>query len=365
VTGFVAGPDELAGFVTARMRADRIPGLSIVVVSDGSVRWSAAFGVADLAARAPARPGTPYLWFSMTKIATATAVVRLAEQGLVDLDAPVSAHFPPFAVADPSRAVTVRHLLSHTSGLVNPIPVRWVYPASSSPPDRVAFVERLLRRHSRLRGTPGTRCRYSNLGYLVLGEVIAHASGRPYERYLREELLAPLGMAHTGFTYAETGPERPATGYQRLPAGLTPLLRAVLPTGIIAGRYSGYVAYHPFYVMGAPYGGLVGDAADAARVALLHLGDGAVDGTRLLSPRAAADMRHTLARGGPTDVGLGWFRPSGGRTDFVEHLGGGSGFFSVMRLYPDRDVGVVMMGNTTRYDHEAILDRIVDPRVPA
>lgn len=106
-------------------------------------------------------------------------------------------------------------------------------------------------------------------------------------------------------------------------------------------------------------GGLAGGATDAARLALLHLGDGSVDGTRLLSPQAAAEMRRTVARGGPIDVGLGWFRPSGQQATFVQHLGGGSGFFSVMRIYPDQDVGVVMMANTTRYDYDAILDAIV------
>jgi CubicO group peptidase (beta-lactamase class C family) len=168
-------------------------------------------------------------------------------------------------------------------------------------------------------------------------------------------------MAHTGFTYNETGSHRPATGYQRLPKVLTPLLRAALPAGIVANRYGRYIAYHPFYLIGAPYGGLVGGVADAARLALMHLGGGVVDGVRILSAQAVADMRRIMSRGGPTDFGLGWYRPRGRLAPpmFVEHLGGGSGFFAVMRLYPDRDVGVVMMANTTRYDHEAILNKIV------
>ncbi|MDP4510027.1 hypothetical protein [Nonomuraea turcica] len=74
--------------------------------------------------------------------------------------------------------------------------------------------------------------------------------------------------------------------------------------------------------------------ADATRLALLHLNDGAVNETRVLAPGIAAPMRQITARGGPLDIGLGWYRPSGKDSGFVENLGGGSGFWNVIRLYP-------------------------------
>jgi CubicO group peptidase (beta-lactamase class C family) len=90
--------DELDARIEARMRADAVPGLSVAAVAGDQVRWLRGFGTADLATGAPAGPGTAYLWFSMTKIVTATTVMRLAERGALDLDAPVNAYFPPFAV---------------------------------------------------------------------------------------------------------------------------------------------------------------------------------------------------------------------------------------------------------------------------
>lgn len=347
--------DDLVARVEATMRVDHVPGLAIAVVDRDGVRLRRGFGVCDLARGDPATERTPFLWFSMTKIVTATAVVRLAGTGALDLDAPVTEYFPAFAVVRQPRPVTVRHLLSHTSGLANPLPIRWVRPAGAPAPDPTAFVTRLLARHRRLRHRPGDRAAYSNLGYLVLGEVVASVAGTSFEHEVRTHVLEPLGMAHTGFDYAETSGEPPATGYQRLPAPCTPLLRAALPDGIVAGRAGRFVAYHPFHVLGAAYGGLVGDVADAARLARLHLRDGEVDGVALLSAGAAERMRRVTPRGGPLDIGLGWFRPAGREPTFVEHLGGGSGFWNVMRLYPDAGVGVVLMGNTTRYDHEAVL----------
>jgi CubicO group peptidase (beta-lactamase class C family) len=349
---------ELERAIGARVRADRVPGLSVAVVSGGRLQWTAGFGVADLATGRAATPATAYLWFSMTKIVTATAAMRLADQGRLDLDAPVGDYLPVFDVVRQPRLVTARHLLSHTSGLANPMPIRWVHPAGARPEDPRSIVSRLLRRHRRLHGVPGTAARYSNLGYLVLGEVIAAAAGVPFEEYVRRELIEPLGMVHTGFGLVDTGPEPVATGYQRLRRPLTPVLGAALPAGIIAGRQGPYVAYHPFRVTGSAYGGLVGPVADAARLMLLHLGDGAVDGVRLLSAEATIEMRALTVLGPPLDVGLGWYRPTG-RTGFVEHLGGGSGYFTVMRLYPERGLGVVTMGNATRYDHEEIIAAIV------
>ena len=352
--------EGLDGIVEAHRRTDAVPGLSVAVAMGGRVRWLRGFGMADLAAGSRARPETAYLWFSMTKIVTATAVMRLAERGVIDLDAPVTDYVPPFAAVRRAAAVTVRHLLSHSSGLANPVPVRWVHAAGIPGPDARAFVERLLARHRTLKFRPGERARYSNLGYLVLGEAVANVTGVPFTDAVRALVLDPLGMRHTGFTYEECGGAA-ATGYQRLAAPLTPLLRAVLPAGIVGGRHGRYVAYRPFHVHGAAYGGLVGGVDDAVRLAMLHLDDGAAaTGGHLLSPGAVAAMRRIVPRGGRYDFGLGWYRPSGPRTgpDFVEHLGGGSGFFTVLRLYPAQRLGVVVMGNTTRYDHESLLAAI-------
>jgi CubicO group peptidase (beta-lactamase class C family) len=214
----------------------------------------------------------------MTKIVTATAVMKLVEGGNLDLDALADEYFRGFKVVSQPTPVTVRHLLNHSSGLANPLPIRWVRPADAPDPDRGAFVRRLLAKHRKLKSVPGERAGYSNLGYLVLGEGVSEVTGSDYEAYVRDEILLPLGMERTGFSYPEAAGEGAATGYQPLPKPLTPLLRAALPGGIVGPRRGRYVSFEPFYVKGPAYGGLVGGVDEAARFVVLHLNGGQANG---------------------------------------------------------------------------------------
>jgi CubicO group peptidase (beta-lactamase class C family) len=354
--------EALGAFIQEKIKAGNVPGLSVSVVKDDRIVWERGFGLADLATSTAATPHTSYLWFSMTKIVTATAVMRLAEGGDLALDAPADEYFRGFKVVSQPVPVTVRHLLSHSSGLANPLPIRWVRPADTPASDHSDFVGRLLAKNRRLKSIPGERGAYSNLGYLVLGEVISAITGLSYEQYVCEEILAPLGMHRTGFAYQEPAGRGAATGYQPLWRPLTPLFRAVLPRGVVGLRQGRYVSFNPFYVKGPAYGGLVGGVDEAARFVLLHLNGGRTNGTRLLSAESVAMMQRITPRGGKRDFGLGWFRSHQAeqrRPAFVEHLGGGAGFWNVMRVYPRESLGVVVMGNTTSYDHESVCDAIV------
>lgn len=179
---------------------------------------------------------------------------------------------------------------------------------------------------------------------------------------MRDEVLSPLGMSRTGFTYPEPERHELVTAYQPLPKPLTPLLRAAMPRGVVGPRYGRYATFNPFYVTGAAYGGLVGSAEEATQLVLLHLNGGQIDGTQLLTRESVKMMQRITPRDGKRDFGFGWFRSHGAasqETAFVEHLGGGSGFWNVMRLYPERSLGIVIMGNTTSYDHESILEAVL------
>ena len=169
-------PDGLLDAVTTLMRDGHIPGLSLAVVDRDRQLLAAGFGEADLATATLAIPSTAYLWFSMSKIVTATAALRLADDGCLDLDAPVGEYVDHLRAPGP-RQPTVRQLLNHTSGLANPLPIRWAHLAEATPPDPEVLLRRLMSRRHPYRYPVGAAARYSNLGYLAAGQVITSAAG--------------------------------------------------------------------------------------------------------------------------------------------------------------------------------------------
>jgi CubicO group peptidase (beta-lactamase class C family) len=241
--------------------------------------------------------------------------------------------------------------MSHSAGIANPIPLSWIHPAGEAGPDLDDLVPRLLRKHRRLRFEPGAMSSYTNLGTLVLGAAMQSATSTPFAELIRREVLDPLGMRRTGFDFPTDGLR--ATGYH---PRWSPL-RVLLPRWAIGDPVGRWLSLRPFLIDGAPYGGLVGPIDDVARFLRMHLRDGELDGVRVLEPAATAAMREITVRGRRYDLGLGWFRPAKARhadPPFVEHLGGGAGFCSLMRIYPTLHIGVAVMGNATRYDADSI-----------
>ena len=333
------------------------PGVAAAVVENGRVVWEGATGTAAPSTGRPVGAETAFLWFSMTKIATATAVMQLVDEGAVGLDASVS---DSLVLAGLDRRITVRHLLNHSSGIANPAPLRWIHPAGEPGPEPRAMVERLLARYGKPKFEPGDRSAYSNIGYLVLGELISEVAGIPYERYIVERVLEPLGAERTGFAFRANTEARSKGAHPRRDPVL-PLMRLLVPRWAFGPAVGKWRLFNPFYLDGAAYGGLVGPVGDAALLAAAHLGGGALGQRRILSTESAAEMQRIVTPGKRYDLGLGWLRPhrdtERGRT-WIQHLGGGGGYGAVMRLWPDRARGVVAMANVSfqRFAYEALLE---------
>lgn len=345
---------EFQNHIDSLMEKGRVPSLSIAVTRHDGLVYSRSFGYADLSSRKLATLETQYLWFSMSKVVTATAVLKLADEGLIDLDAPISEYIPSYVSKKGNSQPSVGQLLNHTAGVANPIPIRWVHPAKDSSFDSRKFLERRLERSGKPKYPIGQKARYSNLGYLILAEIVSQASKVKFEDYVRNQILCPIGIVNTNYVYSEHRDR--AVGYVRVPRIVAPVLKAFLPRGIVGGRHGEFQALQPFLVNGAGYGGLVGDVVEAARFAALHLCDGMWDGKQILNPATVRSMRQIQTPGKPFNFGLAWFRKSMNEDiEYVEHYGGGVGFSNVMRLYPGLDQGIVLMANTTAaYDFDTL-----------
>ena len=324
---------DLEAFVTRRMEELQVPGVAVGVVQ-GDDEFAAGFGVTNLDHPLPVDTDTLFQIGSTTKTMTGTALMRLVEQGKVDLDAPVRTYLPDFRLADPSvsEEVLVRHLVTHTGG--------WFgddFTDTGRGDDALAsFVTEMadLPQIAPL----GRFFSYNNGGLSVAGRVIEVVNNQPYEEVIQEQIFAPLGMDHSYFfpeqimTQAFTAghaapPDDPNGAPQVIPDWAFP--RAVNPAG-----------------------GIVSSVSDQLRYARFHLGTGASSGSDVLSAESRAMMQAPLGPGGSLGLflldgfGVTWMLSTLGGKRVLLHGGSTNGQQSAFLLLPDEQFGITVLTNS-------------------
>src|SRR6476661_9017082 len=184
-----------------------IPGMVWAIVQDGRVVHVKAAGVQDIDAKRAVTPDTLFRIASMTKAFTALSILKLRDEGKLSLDEPVETYVPELRgwkyPTDDSPKIRVRELLTHTAGFVTDDP--WGDRQTPMPEEDFT---RLLRAGIRFTRAPATAMEYSNLGYALLGRIIANVSGKPYKDFVQQLILSPLAMTSTGYDVTAAQPER-------------------------------------------------------------------------------------------------------------------------------------------------------------
>jgi beta-N-acetylhexosaminidase len=350
-------PPEAAGFrpdgfaeldrvVAQAMEAHVFPGAVVAVGKDSVLAYLRAYGHLTYDPGAPAvQDDTIYDLASLTKvIVTTTAAMILVDEGRLDLAKPVSAFLPAFRGGAKDR-VTVAHLLAHSAG------TEAVSPLYKELKGKAAYLQRIQAMD--LAYEPGTRSVYSDLGVMLLGEILERVAGEPLDAFARRRILDPLGMSDTLF--------RPGAA----------LLPRIAPTEQDPWRgrlIRGEVHDENAFAMGgvAPQAGLFGTADDLARFAQMLLNGGVYDHHRLVS-REVVD-RFTRPAGLPpgSSRALGWDTPSGASTAGSRaspHAFGHTGFTGTsMWMDPDRGLFVILLSNRVHPTREPTAVRINDVR---
>ena len=303
------------------------PGLSIGVVRDRELRWSAGYGLADLENEVPATPISVYRLASVAKPITATAVLQLWERGKLDLDAPVQRYVPGFP--EKPWPITARHLLAHQSGVRN-----WTTEEFHNTRRFSSITESLEPfKDDALLFEPATRTQYSSLGFTLLGAALEGAGGAPFMEQLRASVFQPAGMeaARDDNVFAIV-PHR-ARGYFRHGDGSL----ANAPLTDTSNR--------------TPGGGLVATAEDVARFA------SALQRGLLLKPETLqmALTAQKLRGGRVTGYGLGWVVGRRGARREAYHGGGQPQVSTVLYMQPDAGVAVAILANLEGVEN-ALLD---------
>lgn len=334
--------DLLEAWIEAQRVTRELPGVSIGIVHDQVLVWSGGFGWADVERREPATADTLYRIGSITKLFTATALLILRDAGKLALDDPLAAHLPWFqmkAAAVEAGTITIRHLLTHTSGL----PREGAFPYFTD--SRFPTIDDLRARlPMQERPFPTeTRWKYSNLGATLAGEVVAAVAGESYVEFVRRRILEPLGMTATLVASPAPGHPRLATGYARRLLGSSPA-----PFNDLRGLTAA--------------GNMTTSVNDLVRFAMLQLRGGVAGGAQILSGRTLAEMHrvHWLEPDWQGGWGLGFRLLRVRGKVLVGHGGSVRGFRSNLQICPADKVAIVAFVNSDDADSWLYVDRALE-----
>ena len=317
-----ATADAVDDYLQRRMAREHIPGLSLVVIRNGQIVKAKGYGRASLELNVPARPDTVYDLASTTKPFVAAAVLLLVQDGKLSLDDRVSR----FVENTPEswKEITLRHLLSHTAGIPDYLAdLRRDFP-NETPPEPIVKAAM----EAPLNFPPGSKWAYSNTGYILLGMIVQKVSGESYDALLQRRVFGPLGMTHT---------------------------RRHTPDGVVPRRATGYLWYGggfhngeflKFLMTNHGDRGLLSTALDLAKW------DAALSSGRTLTPASTKLMWTPVIRfdGGysyPFAYGLGWFIKSIHGHRQLSHPGGAPGTGAILSRYPDDDLTVILLANSS------------------
>lgn len=325
-----------------RMVAESIPSFSIAVARKGEILWEEGFGWADRENRIPATEHTLYYLASVTKSITATAIMMLHERKQLDLDRPINDYLGPALVSSPiwnPTGATVRRVATHTSGLTTFAQNRY-----GVAPDYRISPDQTIQRYGILFWPPGDHFDYSNLGYGILGEVVARVSRKDYADFLRDEIFWPLGMTHASLSIG-AGLEKDA-----------------------AKRYSSDFGLRPWAVSGTPGASAVYCSAhDLLRFGMFHLKAHLPNQKALLSDAAIDAMQNsTVDTGDGGRYGLGWWI----KEDLFGYRGvlaqGGTNEASAyLQLIPAEGIVVVALSNTGTVLPDTIIKEVLSTLLPS
>lgn len=336
---YAEAAEKLERWIRAELDQKEIPGLSIALIDDQQVVWAQGFGYADARRRIPASAETVYRVGSVSKLFTDIAVMQLVESGLLDLDAPVRDYLPEFTPKQRTgKPITLRHLMSHRSGLVRESPVGNYFDPTE--PTLTETVKSL--NETALVYDPEFKSKYSNAGIAVVGLVLEQVGGEAFAQAMSRRLLEPLKLDRTRFAP-------------------TPEMKPLLAKGEMA-TFDGRPFAAPTFALGtAPAGNLYSNVLDLGRFLSTVFAEGkGPDGASILRSETLRQMLEPqfAKAGDKSKFGLGFALADLDGHRRIGHGGAVYGFATEVGALPDEKLGAIVIAN--RDCANAVTKRIAD-----
>ena len=324
--------EEFRSAVQAVLSDTGVPGAGIALVRESGVEWAGGVGLADRDRGTPVTADTHFRAGSISKTFIAMALVQLSEDDALDLDTPVTAVAPGVRIDNPwdaSDPVRVIHLIQHTAGF-DDMHFNEMYNVTDPPDIPLADMLQINRRSRQVRWRPGSRASYSNPGFGVAGHVLEFVSGEKYEDFIASRIFEPAGMTTSSFVLTAADEVTLAKGYK--------------------DRSGPPVPYSQIYLR--PAGNLHTSPADLGKFVHMLLNWGEMGDVLVVDPEYLSNMEHPRASlasdaGLRSGYGSGIASMLGGPFPLLGHNGGIDGFSSVFAYSTSRDIGYVVLLNST------------------
>src|SRR5664279_1614275 len=323
--------DYISWLARSEMNKHGVTGLSIALVDDQQVVWAAGFGFADKRVNVPARAETIYRAGSISKLFTATAVMQLTEQGLLDIDKPLQSYLHEFSIKSrfpEAGPITPRNIMTHHSG----IPSDHLQGAWTKNPEPFANITKLLQ-EDYVAYPPNFVYSYSDLGVTVLGHALEKVVGRDYVSHMKVSLLKPLGMTSSSFSNSPDSSHSASKAYRNGEEVEETSLRDI------------------------PAGGLNSTVLDLSHFTKMILAGGRTAEQQIIKPETLTEMLRPQNDAVPLDlmfrIGLGWMLGGQGDIDIrnagpVAHHSGMTLYHrSILIVLPEQKLGVVVLSNSS------------------
>ncbi|MCF8261890.1 MAG: beta-lactamase family protein [Melioribacteraceae bacterium] len=349
-------PKERANLVLGNMiKNSETPGVQYSIFNSDSTIFDFCSGYSILENKVSLKPENTINAFSVTKTFTALAILQLAEKGLLGLDDNVQIYLDDLPYKE---NFTIRQLLNHTAGIPNPLPISWIHLYEEHPDFNYdSFVKKVIHENCELDNIPGEKFAYSNVGYLILGEIIEKVSGVDYRTYIEKNIIGKLELdkdSDLSFNISDT--TNHSGGYIKKWSFINFGLNFLMDKDKYMGdSYNGWNRFKYFYMNGYPFGGLIGNAKGFRKYLQSLLRE---NSTIIGESKKKLFEAQFTSNGEPLEMGLSWFKGKLGSETYFAHAGGGGGYYCEIRIYPDRKMGSVIIFNKTGVSDSRILDEV-------
>lgn len=343
---------NINSFLKDQVDNHQTPSVNYAFFDTNSIIYEMKYGLKNIKYNEPVNETTMYHLFSVTKTFTALAVLQLAQLGKIELSKPVSLYLPEFPY---SREITVKQLLSHTAGIPNPLPLKWIHlDIEHNTFSRDQFFAKIFSTNPKLCFDPDTGLKYSNLGYVLLGQLIERVSGTTFENYVTENIIKPSGIASTELSF-QIEPTSHAIGYHKWWSLTNAIFGLLINKEKFMGKKEGkWKPFKYFYNNGIAYGGMFGSASGLIKYAQALLPNNSI----LINDYYKNLLfTETTVNDRKTGMSLSWFTGTLKGNKYFCHAGGGGGYYVELRVYPQLGVGSIIMFNRSGMKDERLLDK--------